>query len=142
MAASYSQDLRERVIDAIASGMSRRRASVVFKISPSTAIRWVREFKDTGQRAAKSTGGDRRSRALEAHKDWLLAVIVTQPDLTLREIRARLAVEKNAATSTSALDRFFGRHRIGFKKKPARRRAGPRGRRPGAHEMAGRAAGD
>jgi transposase len=125
MAASYSADLRERVLNAINAGMARRRAGALFSVSASTAVRWAKEFAGTGSRAAKPTGGDRRSEALEGHKDWLLAVVASEPDLTLKEIGARLADEKSVTTSKSAVSRFLERHRIRFKKKPARRRAGP-----------------
>jgi transposase len=121
MAASYSADLRERVLDAINAGMTRRRAGALFSVSASTAIRWVKAFADTGSRAAKPTGGDRRSEAIEGHKEWLLPLVAAEPDLTLKEISARLADEKSVTASKSAVSRFLERHRIRFKKKPARR---------------------
>lgn len=117
MAGAYSSDLRERVVDAVNAGKSRRGASVVFKVSASSAIRWAQRFRETGECKAKPTGGDRRSRAIEAHKDWLLALVSGEPDLTLEEIRGRLAASKGFGTSVSALWRFFDRHEISFKKK-------------------------
>jgi transposase len=116
MAGAYSADLRERVVDAVNAGKSRRGASVVFKVSASSAIRWAQRFRETGECKAKPTGGDRRSRAIEAHKDWLLALVGGEPDLTLEEIRGRLAASKGFGTSVSALWRFFDRHEISFKK--------------------------
>jgi transposase len=88
----------------------------MFKISVSTAIRWAQRFQETGGWQAKPTGGDRRSRAIEAHKDWLLALVAREPDLTLMEIRGRLAVDKAFAASVSTLWRFFDRHGITYKK--------------------------
>jgi transposase len=126
MPAPYSADLRERVVEAVNSGLSRRRASARFKVSVSSAIRWVSDFRRTGSCQARLIGGDRRSAAVEAHKDWLLAAVSAEPDLTLEELRARLAAEKALASSVSALWRFFARHGISFKKKPARRRTGSR----------------
>ena len=107
MPGAYSADLRERVIGAVNAGRSRRAASAAFKVSVSSAIRWARRFQQTGGWQAKPTGGDRRSRAIEAHKDWLLALVAKQPDLTLMEIRGRLAADKTFAASVSALWRFF-----------------------------------
>ena len=75
MPGSYSADLRERVVEAVNAGTSRRRASTVFKVGVSTAIRWAQRFKVTGSFQAKPSGGDLRSRAIEAHKDWLLALV-------------------------------------------------------------------
>jgi transposase len=132
MPGAYSPDLRERVVDAVTSGASRRGASATFKVSASSAIRWAQRFQQTGDYKAKPTGGDRRSQAIEAHKDWLLALVAGEPDLTLEEIRGRLAASKGFGASVSALWRFFDRHKISFKKKPARSRTGARGRQGGA----------
>jgi transposase len=128
MPGAYSADLRERVVDAVNAGASRRGASAVFRVSVSTAIRWAQRFAQTGEFQAQPTGGDRRSQAIEAHRDWLLALVASEPDLTLSEIRGRLAADKTFAASISALWRFFNRHGISFKKNAARRRARPRGR--------------
>jgi transposase len=68
--------------------------------------------------------GGKRS-PLDAHKDWLLALIGAEPDLTLEEIRARLR-GRGILVSTSMVWRFFDRHDITFKKKPARIRTGSR----------------
>ena len=43
MASAYSQDLRDRVIDAVVRGkMSRRAAAARFGVSESSAIKWAR----------------------------------------------------------------------------------------------------
>ncbi len=136
VAASYSLDLRERVVGAIQQGTSRRAAARVFKVSPSVAVRWKQREVETGSCAAKPTGGDRRSHALEAHQAWLLSQIAEEPDLTLEEIRGRLAAEHAFKASVSMLWRFFRRHRISFKKNTARRRTGSAGRGHGASGMA------
>jgi transposase len=117
MPGAYSADLRERVVGAVNAGTSRRGASAVFNVSVSTAIRWAQRFEETGGWQAKPTGGDRRSQAIEAHKVWLLALVATEPDLTLTEIRGRLAADKTFAASVSALWRFFDRHGISLKKR-------------------------
>ena len=130
MPGAYSADLRERVVCAVNAGKSRRDASAVFKVSVSSAIRWAQRYKQTGGWQAKPTGGDRRSQAIEAHKDWLLALIAKEPGLALMEIRGRLAADKTFAASVSALWRFFDRHGVTFEKNAARGRTGPR-RRPG-----------
>ena len=67
MPGAYSADLRERVVDAVSAGRSRRGASAAVKVSVSSAIRWAQRFNETGSWQAKPTGGDRRSQAIEAH---------------------------------------------------------------------------
>jgi transposase len=117
MAAAYSADLRERVIGAIAAGGSRRAVARVFRVSASSAVRWAQRVKDSGSFAAKPTGGDVRSRKIETHKDWLLALVDAEPDLTLEEIRGRLLAAKSFKASVSVVWRFFRRHGISFKKR-------------------------
>ena len=49
MASAYSQDLRDRVIDAVVWGeMSRRAAAARFGVSESSAIKWVQRFERSG----------------------------------------------------------------------------------------------
>src|SRR5437773_1532282 len=80
----YSEDLRERVIEAVESGASRREAAENFRLSPSSAVRWWRRWHDTGSVKAKPSGGSKSP--LEEHAEWLLTLIAEQPDLTLDEI--------------------------------------------------------
>ena len=61
MAGPYSQDLRDRVIDAVVhGGMSRRGAAERFGISDSVAVKWVERFERTGLRTAGQMGGHKR----------------------------------------------------------------------------------
>jgi transposase-like protein len=83
MLRAYSADMRARVIARVESGASRREAAKHFDVSPSTAVKWVRCFRDTGQCAAEPCGGS--TSPLEKHAKWLLALITKQPDLTLDE---------------------------------------------------------
>jgi len=48
MARAYSQDLRDRVIDAALSGSSARQAAARFGIGLATAIVWVRRAREGG----------------------------------------------------------------------------------------------
>jgi transposase len=58
MAGAYSQDLRDRVIDALIGGkMSRRGAAARFGVSLPSAIKWVPRFERTGSRKAARMPG-------------------------------------------------------------------------------------
>ena len=58
MARAYSQDLRDRVIDAVESGgLSRRAAARRFGVSAAAAIKWLQRFHRTGERRSAGTGG-------------------------------------------------------------------------------------
>lgn len=122
MPRAYSNDLRARVVEAVATGASRREAAERFDVSPSSAIRWLQRWRDDGSVHAKPVGGSRSP--LEQHADWLLALITEQPDLTLEEIVAAMR-KRRIPGSTSAVWRLFDRHGITVKKNAARRRATP-----------------
>ncbi len=52
MGKAYSQDLRDRVPDAVeVEGQSCRAAAKRFGVSESSAIRWHRRYRETAQRS-------------------------------------------------------------------------------------------
>ena len=53
MGKGLSEDLRARVIAAVEGGVSRRAAAARFGVSASSAIRWVREWRQTGRKAPR-----------------------------------------------------------------------------------------
>ena len=105
-------------------------------MSAAIVVRWTKRLAETGSFAAAPTGGDFRSKAVEAHKDWLLATMNAEPDLTLAEVQARLKAAHGLEKSLSCLWRFFDRHHVTFKKNTTRRRAGSSGRQSGARRLA------
>jgi transposase len=117
-----------RVLREVEAGASRREAAECVEVSASSAIKWMQRLNETGSIAAKPSGGS--ISPLEVHADVLLALIAVQPDLTLDEIVAAMR-KRRIAGSRSAVWRFFERHNISFKKKPAGGGARARGRGPG-----------
>ena len=121
MASAYSQDLRDRVIDAVErEGMSRRAAARRFGVSESSAIKWLQRLREHGSRAPAGTGGHRPS-ALKPHKAFLEAVRAEKPDITLEALGRRLLAERGVRADTSMLSRFFRREGITLKKRPSSR---------------------
>jgi transposase len=120
MARPYSEDLRERVVQAVETGASRRAAAERFRIGAASAVRWMQRVAQNGSVAAHPSGGS--ISPLEQHAEFLLALIEKQPDLTLDEVVEALRAAKLGG-SRSAVARFYVRHHISFKKKPARGRA-------------------
>ena len=56
----YSQDLRDRVIDAVEKGeMSRRAAARRYAISESVAVKWLKRVERDGSREPVGHGGHR-----------------------------------------------------------------------------------
>ncbi len=124
MVKSLSDDLRVRVVEAVDAGASRRQAAWRFGVSVSSAIRWVRRWRDRGEVRARPQGGDRRSGRIEAQAGFILAAVEERPDVTLAELQA-LLLERGVSVGIGSLWRFFERRGISFKKNRARRRARP-----------------
>ena len=118
----YSTDLRKRVIDHVLSGQSCEVAGQHFKVSESSAIKWTRRYRETGEIAAKPLGGDRRSGAIEAVADKILALVKAEPDITLADLGTKLG-QQGLIFSKSSLDRFLKRHGQTFKKRQPTRRS-------------------
>ena len=79
MAKPYSQDLRDRVIGAVDSGISARAASRLFGISESTGIKWGARWLRTG--SIGSHKGVETRRRIEACGARLLFLPPYSPDL-------------------------------------------------------------
>jgi transposase len=134
---AYSDDLRGLVVAEVAAGVSRRSAAQRFKVSASSAIRWVERHAETGSVSPRRTRKPRSP--LEEHASWLLDLIAREADLTLAEIVERLLAQRGVRSTDSSIDRFFKRHKVSFKKKEsARGRAGPPRRGRGAAKLEGR----
>ena len=127
MSRGHSFDLRKRAIALVEGGMSRRAAARQLLVSESSSIKWFRRYKETGSFTEKP-GKKALPSPLDAHAEWLLALVSGECDLTLAEIEARLLNERQVKTSDSSIARFFQRHNVSYKKNPARQRAASRRR--------------
>lgn len=124
-----SQDLRDRVIDAVEKdGMSCRAAARRFGVSDASPIKWLQRPRRVGDWCRAGTGGHRPSKT-KPERAWLLAIIDAEPDITLAALSIRLRDERGVQADTGMLSRFFRPEGISFKKKRAALRAGPARRR-------------
>ena len=121
MARALSVDLRQRVVDAVAQGVSRRRAAARFGVSVASAIRWAAQQNTTGTVAPKKQGGDRRSDRVEKAADFILGTVEEAPDITLKELQAKLTEERGQRFGIGTIGRFFERRRITRKKRRHKR---------------------
>jgi transposase len=126
---TYSNDLRSRVVAEVAAGMSRRKATRLYRVGVSSAIRWVGLHDETGS-ISPPRGGKSRS-PLEPHADWLLKLVATEPDLTLMELEQRISDGLGLVTTENRdLDPpILQAARDQLQKNAARRRAGTARRR-------------
>lgn len=120
MGRPLSLDLRSRALAAIDEGMSCRAAAKRFGVAPSTVIRWHDQRRRIGHYAPKRQGGDMRSARIEAHRDRIMSLYEERRDVTLDELRSQLA-GTGLMVAISTLHRFFERHGITRKKRPAMR---------------------
>ena len=117
MAKPPSQDLRDRVIDAVKRGeMSRRAAARRYEISESVAIKWLERVERHGSRKPVGHGGHRASK-LMPHLDFLEAARAEKPDVTLQALCDRLSAERGVKSDTSMMSRFFRRIGVALKKR-------------------------
>jgi transposase len=128
MTKPLSNDLRQRLVDCVAAGMSCRAAATRFGVAASTAVKWVRRWRDTGVVAPRPQGGDRRSGRIEQHRAEILGLIAGKVDMTLAEIAEHVERQHGARFAPSTVWRFLDRHAQTFKKNRARQRARTSGR--------------
>ena len=130
---SYSQDLRDRVLRALARGEGPSSIAERFEVSRFYVYQVRDREQATGERSSFQIGGHRRSR-LEEAEPALRRWIAAEPGLTLEELRERLAGQ-GIVIKIGALWHQLNKWNLTFKKIPARQRAGARGRAGGAARM-------
>jgi transposase len=99
-------------------------------VSVASVVKWSQRHRRTGSPAPHRVGG-RKPYAVAREREWLLARLAEKPDLTLRALLLELH-ERGMVASYYALWHFLQHEGITFKKKPARQRTGPPGRRKAA----------
>ena len=120
---AYSADLRALFCRYLDEGMSSRAAGRIVGVSASTAVKWAQRRRATGSVAANKVGGGKPIR-LAAERDWLVARIEQNKNLTLHELLAELRDERGVVVCCDTLWRFLKRCGKSFKK----RRSSPRSR--------------
>jgi len=123
---SYSQDLRDRVLRALARGDGPSAIARRFEVSRFYVYQVRDREQESGVRTSFQIGGHRRSR-LEAAEAVLRGWIAAEPGLTLAELQERLA-SQGIAIRIGAVWHQLNKWNLTFKKNPARQRARARGR--------------
>lgn len=116
MGACRSSDLRERVVEAVAEGASRRAAAARFSVSASSAIRWVALAASEGSPAPSKQGRPAGKGPLADHLDFLIAAVEAKPDITMAELATRLLSERGVSGSEWSLSRLLGGAGYTYKK--------------------------
>jgi len=136
MAGPYSKDLRERVVGAVErEGMSRNQAAARFGVAVSTAIGWVKRYRQTGSVAPGQMGGHKPRRISGEHRDWLIERC-RAADFTLRGLVSELASERGLKVDYRSVWEFVHAEGLSYKKKRSAQRARPSRRRASAGAVA------
>ena len=118
MTRPYSNDLRERVVSAVALGASCRAVASRFGVSVSTVVKWSQRYRRTGSVAPGQLGGHRR-RVLVPHYDFIVERLRQEPHLTLHRLKDELAA-RGIAVSHNTVWLFLRREGLRFKKNAVR----------------------
>lgn len=104
---SYSQDLRQRVVE-VAGLTSPRQAAARFWVGIATEIRWMAALTSVGTVATRPPGWARRSKP-ESAWAFLRGLIDGKVDITLEEMCVRLRDEHDLTVGLGTLWSFLER---------------------------------
>ncbi len=117
MARGYSRDLRERLLQALASGLSAVEIARTTGVSLSSLRRWKqKQAAGVSLTPGVSPGGPRKISA--ADEPALRAQVAARPDATLVEHCARWAGDGHVPVSLSTMRRARDRLGLPLKKRP------------------------
>lgn len=115
---AYSLDLRERIVRAVAAGMSQAVVARRFEVGVATVERYVRRHR-AGALAPRTSPG--RSAVIGPEAEAALrAQVAADPDATLAEKCARWEREQGMRVSITAMHRALAR--LGWTRKKRRSR--------------------
>jgi transposase len=103
----YSVDLRQRIVAAVSSGMSRSEIVRTFQVSAATVRRYLKQQRETGDLAPRAHTGGRQAQIGPEQYPALQELIAASPDATLAqtcsEWQQRTGVLLSQATMSRAL---------------------------------------
>ena len=117
---AYSQDLRERIIDALAAHEeSHAEIAERYTVSPSFVEKLWQRWRTTGSCAPRPHGGGRQ-RSLREAEDLLRAALAQQPGLTLAALCERVAQAGHPQVTTKTMCLELQRLKLPLKKSRSR----------------------
>jgi transposase len=105
---AYSQDLRERIVQAVEHGMTKSGAARTFAVSLATVKNYARQLELTGSLAPKPIPG--RPRTIPPDLDpALTAELRATPDATMAELVTRWQAARGVSVSVATMGRAIQR---------------------------------
>lgn len=97
MPAPLSLDMRQRILEAVQAGDSRRTVARHFRVSPNTVQNLMNLYRETGSLEPKKPPG-RPSQRTEPMTQEIRELLDEQPDLLRREIKEQLSLPQTEQT--------------------------------------------
>ena len=133
MTLPISNDLRKRIVKAVDGGLSRNAVAKKYEVGISTVVHLIRRWRKTGSLEPDRQGNPQDFK-LAAHEDRVRKILDERPDITLMEMKERLA-KAGVTVSKSAIDRFLNHLGLSYKKNGTRQRAGQARRSGGSGHL-------
>jgi putative transposase len=114
MTRPLSNDLRERVVAAVAAGESCRTVATRFGVAVSSVVKWSQRYRATGSVSPGKMGGHRKA-VLDPHRTFVRDRVSQTPHLTLHGLKDELAA-RGVKVSHNAVWMFLRREGLRFKK--------------------------
>jgi len=115
MTRALSNDLRERVVEAVGAGENCRAVASRFGVAVSSVVKWSQRYRATGSVAPGKMGGHRK-RVLEPHRAFIVERINQTSELTLHRLKDELDA-RGIKVSHNTVWLFLRREGLSFKKK-------------------------
>ena len=113
---TYSVDLRQRIVQAVDEGMTKRRTARTFRVGLNTVKRYVNQYHQTGNLQPKPIPGRPPEIRPDQHP-LLVAQLEANPDASLAEYCESWAQSQGTRVSPSTLCRVLKRVRWTRKRK-------------------------
>jgi transposase len=136
--ASYSQDLRDRVLRGLERGEGPTAIAQRLEVTRGWVYQVKKRFEELGERCSHQVGGYRRSR-VEGKEEQLRKWIKAQPDLTLEQL-CELLAGQGVMIKSPALWHQLDKWGLTYKKNRSRQRARASGREGRENSVEGRSA--
>ncbi len=111
---TYDLKQRKKAILLAESGVSLRSVARQFMLSPTTVINWYKTYKTTGTISLPPPR--KRTKKLEAHRDYVIEQLKLNPEITLFEFKDKLYEEKGIEISHNTISLYLRSLGYSYKK--------------------------
>lgn len=119
MGQAISNDLRWRMVRGVERGKSRQAVAAQFEVAPSTAVRLLSRYEQTGSVEPARQGRPKGSGKLGPHRDFIIASVNGKPDITMPELAAVLEEQRGVRVHPTCLSKLLCAEGFTYKKNPS-----------------------